>query len=216
MAATAEGLKKLRDDQPDDTAGSRRRPAPGTGPSPIIRSITGRAAPMHILMAELLVGAILVGIRAVADYEVQTTGTITGKVAHPNTTFGPLPILAALTVCFFLLSFLAVGTTGSRAKVAVAAGAVLDLALAMKSVTEIKKVAGVFGGSFGTANTAPPAPTTLVTQTPVSSKSPTSSASGSKKKTTKKAKKTTLPAFTPHKCYGKEVTVFGAKICLGI
>jgi hypothetical protein len=114
---------------------------------------------MHVLMAELLAGVVLVGIRAVADYEVRATGTLKGKIAHPKGQLGPLPVLAALIVSFFALSFLAAGSSGTRAKVAVAAGAVIDLALAMHSITEIDKVAKIFGTGFGKAPATAPAST---------------------------------------------------------
>ena len=122
---------------------------------------------MHVLMAELLVGAALVGIRAVADYEVQATGTLKGKIGHPKGQLGPLPVLAALIVSFFVLSFVAAGSSGIRAKVAVAFGAVIDLALALHSITEIDRVAQIFGTGFGKAKTPPaPAPATAASAPP--------------------------------------------------
>jgi hypothetical protein len=107
----------------------------------------------HLLTAELLAGIGLVAIRAVADYQPNADGTLKGKIAHPKGEYGPLPILAGLLVTFFLLSFLA-GQGGTRAKVAVLFGALVDLVLAMKSDSEFEKVANTFS-TFGKAKTPP-------------------------------------------------------------
>lgn len=138
---------------------------PSGGRGPVSRVITGSAAPMHVLMAELLFGCLIVGIRAVADYEVQRTGTLKGTIGHPKGQLGPMPILAALLFTFFILSFLAAGSSGSRAKVAVAFGAVVDLALAMKSTAEITKVGKIFGTGFGKASTSSTTPPPTATAT---------------------------------------------------
>ena len=116
----------------------------------------------RMLTAELLVGFLIVAVRAVGDYEVQADGTIKGKIGHPKGQYGPLPILAGLIVTFFLLSFLA-AAGGTRARLAVIAGGVIDLALLMKSGTEFAKVSSTFGklghaqrpaGSWETSGTA--------------------------------------------------------------
>jgi hypothetical protein len=116
----------------------------------------------RMLTAELLVGFLIVAVRAVADYEVQADGTVKGKIGHPKGQYGPLPILAGLIVSFFLLSFLA-AAGGTRAKLAVIAGGIIDLALLMKSGGEFTTVTDTFGklgharvpaGSWETSGTA--------------------------------------------------------------
>ncbi|MHB1595384.1 MAG: hypothetical protein ACYCO9_16375 [Streptosporangiaceae bacterium] len=107
----------------------------------------------HLLTAELLAGIGLVAIRAVADYQPNADGTLKGKIGHPQGEYGPLPTLAGLLVTFFLLSFLA-AQGGTRAKVAVLFGALVDLVLAMKSASEFDKVANTFS-TFGKAKTPP-------------------------------------------------------------
>jgi hypothetical protein len=97
-----------------------------------------------MLTAELLAGGLLVLIRVVADFEVQTDGTVQGKVLHPKGQYGPMPILAGLIGSFFVLSFLA-ASGGTKAKVAVLFGGVIVLTLGMNSVNEIKTVSGTIG-----------------------------------------------------------------------
>jgi hypothetical protein len=122
------------------------------------RSYSGR----HMLTAELIAGIGIVAVRAVADYEPAADGTVKGKVSRPKGQYGPLPILAGLIVTFFVLSFLA-ASGGTKAKLAVIAGAVIDLALLMKSADEFTKVTDTFGklgharrpaGSWQTSGTA--------------------------------------------------------------
>jgi hypothetical protein len=98
----------------------------------------------RMLTAELLIGIGIVAVRAVADYEPQADGTLKGKVGHPKGQYGPLPILAGLIVTFFLLSFLA-ASGGTKARLAVIAGGIVDLALLMKSGDEFTRVADTFG-----------------------------------------------------------------------
>jgi hypothetical protein len=154
----------------------RRRVYPGGRPMGAPRTSTGRevtprqvaSAPLrgaeavtqrkaytarHMLTAELLIGVGIVAIRAVADYEPQADGTLKGKVGHPKGQYGPLPILAGLVITFFLLSFLA-ASGGTKAKLAVVGGGIIDLALLMKSSAEFVKVAGTFS-DFGKAKTPP-------------------------------------------------------------
>ena len=116
----------------------------------------------RMLTAELLVGFLIVAVRAVGDYEVQADGTIKGKIGHPKGQYGPLPILAGLIMTFFLLSFLA-AAGGTRARLAVIAGGIIDLTLLMKSGAEFTKVSSTFGklghaqrpaGSWETSGTA--------------------------------------------------------------
>lgn len=114
----------------------------------------GRYSASRMLTAELALGILIVAVRAVADYEPQADGTLKGKVGHPKGQYGPLPILAGLTVSFFLLSFLA-ASGGTKAKLAVIFGATIDLALLMKSSAEFEKVTKTFG-TFGKAKVPPP------------------------------------------------------------
>jgi hypothetical protein len=116
----------------------------------------------RMLTAELLAGIGIVALRAVADYEPQANGTLKGKIGHPQGQYGPLPILAGLIVTFFVLSFLA-ASGGTKAKLAVIAGAIIDITLLMKSADEFTKVADTFGklgharrpaGSWQTSGTA--------------------------------------------------------------
>jgi hypothetical protein len=112
-----------------------------------------RYTPAGLLTAELLTGAGIVVLRMVADYEPQADGTLRGRVGHPKGQYGPFPILAGLLVIFFLLSFLA-QQGGPRAKVAVIAGGLIDLVLAMKSLDEINRTAATFS-HFGQAHVPP-------------------------------------------------------------
>src|SRR5690348_6152618 len=108
------------------TAGQAAR-APGRGARAVTQR-SGRYSGKHMLTAELIIGVIIVAVRAVADYEPQADGTVKGKVGHPKGQYGPLPILAGLVVTFFLLSFLA-ASGGTKAKLAVIAGGIVDLGL---------------------------------------------------------------------------------------
>jgi len=108
-----------------------------------------RPATSDALTGELLLGAGIVAIRAVADYEPQSDGTLKGKIGHPKGQYGPLPILAGLIGTFFLLSF-AAARGGLTARLAVIFGAVVVLALGMKSTSEMTTVAATFT-SFGKA-----------------------------------------------------------------
>lgn len=108
------------------------------------------------LAALLLVGFVIVAIRLVADAEVQDDGTtVKANVMHPQGELGPIPILAALIATFFVLSFVAVGG-GLRAKLAVIMAGAIILTLGVRSLPEIKTVAGTFG-KIGTI--VAPAPT---------------------------------------------------------
>jgi hypothetical protein len=116
----------------------------------------------RMLTAELLVAVLIVAVRAVADYEPQADGTLKGKIGHPKGQYGPLPILAGLIMSFFVLSFLA-AAGGTRARLAVIGGGIIDLALLLKSTKEFTTVADTFGklgharvpaGSWETSGTA--------------------------------------------------------------
>lgn len=139
-----------------DAAGRGRRAAE------LVTQRSGIYSGKRMLTAELLIGVGIVAVRAVADYEPQADGTLKGKVGHPKGQYGPLPTLAGLIVTFFLLSFLA-ASGGTKARLAVIAGAIIDLTLIMRSADEFTKVADTFGklghgrvpaGSWQTTGTA--------------------------------------------------------------
>lgn len=96
------------------------------------------------LMAELLAGFIIVLIRVVADYEVQSDGTTRGKVLRPKGQYGPLPILTGLLLTFFVLALVA-SRGGWTARITSIFGFVVILVLGIQSVDEINKVAGTIG-----------------------------------------------------------------------
>lgn len=105
-------------------------------------AVTSRNKPAtsHLLAAELITGAVIVGLRVLGDYQVTDEGTKRGTINEPaNGGFGPFTVLAGLLGAFFILSFLAAGG-GMRAKVAVGAGALIDTVLLLKSMDEIKIV----------------------------------------------------------------------------
>lgn len=98
-----------------------------------------------MLTAELLAGFVIILIRIIADFTVDdSTGTLTSNVLHNSSTYGPFPIAIGLIGVFFVLSFLA-ASGGNKAKLAVIFGGVVVLALGVKSVSEIDKIAGVIG-----------------------------------------------------------------------
>jgi hypothetical protein len=128
---------------------------------------TQRKGGQHALMAEFLLFTGIVALRAVADYVPAeqgqpTEGTSKGAITPRSGQLGPLPVLAAGFVVFFVLSFLA-ARGGTWAKVAAAFGMVVDVALLMKSLPELETVSKSFGNigqpqaipSAGTAATLP-------------------------------------------------------------
>jgi hypothetical protein len=132
--------------------GKQVRRAPGKAAAAVTqrKSYTGA----HMLTAEFMVGVLIVAVRAVADYVPSNDGTSKGKIVPSKTgQYGPLPVLSGLIVSFFLLSFLA-ASGGTKAKLAVIGGAILDLALLMNSMDQFNTVAAVYS-TFGKA-TPPP------------------------------------------------------------
>lgn len=100
----------------------------------------------HALMAEFILFCGIVGMRAVADYVPggdQNQGTGKGTMTPPKGQLGPLPILAAGIVFYFLLSFLA-ARGGTWARIAAVSGLIMDLALLMRSTAELNTVSGAF------------------------------------------------------------------------
>lgn len=94
-----------------------------------------------MLTAELLTCFVIVFIRIVADFSVDSsTGSVTTNVLHNADTYGPFPIALGLIGAFFILSFLA-ASGGTKAKLAVIFGGIITLALGIKSLSEIEKIA---------------------------------------------------------------------------
>jgi hypothetical protein len=125
-----------------------RKRAPG--PRKIARAVTVRKGGQHALMAEFLLFVGIVGMRAVADYVPHDEGTSKGEIQPTTGQLGPLPILAAGFVFFFILSFLA-ARGGTWARLAAIFGLIVDVALLMRSAPELETVAGSFGNISGQA-----------------------------------------------------------------
>lgn len=131
----------------------------------------GARGGQHALMAEFLVFCGIVAMRAIADYvpshqgqadEGTGKGAITGLTlaeqqaaeqhGQPAGQLGPLPVLAAGFVIFFVLSFIA-SRGGNAARFAAAAGLVIDAALLLKSMPELATVSQAYAA--GTSSSAP-------------------------------------------------------------
>jgi hypothetical protein len=112
------------------------------------RAVTQRSSSSYsgkgMLTTLLIVGFAIIGVRVVADYEVNSGGEAQGKVLHPAGQYGPLPIMAGMIVTYFLLSFLA-AAGGTKAKLAVILAGIIDLTLAVNSYSEVKKVSSTIG-----------------------------------------------------------------------
>lgn len=93
-------------------------------------------------MAEFLIAVAVIGLRAVGQYEPRGQGTRRGVIVPSPGKLGPLPMLAATIIFYFILSFLAIGG-GARARVAVVAGLIYDLAMLMNSAGEMSKLTGL-------------------------------------------------------------------------
>jgi hypothetical protein len=122
---------------------------------------TQRKGGQHALMAEFLLFAGIVALRAIADYVPSGQGTTSegtgkGSITPREGQLGPLPVLAAGFVVFFVLSFLA-ARGGTWARVAAVSGLIIDTALLMKSLPELGKVSQAFGTVSQSATAAPPA-----------------------------------------------------------
>jgi hypothetical protein len=122
------------------------------GPARVARAVTVRKGGQHALMAEFLLFVGIVGMRAVADYVPHDEGTSKGEIQPTTGQLGPLPILAAGFVFFFILSFLA-ARGGTWARLAAIFGLIVDVALLMRSAPELETVAGSFGNISGQAST---------------------------------------------------------------
>lgn len=145
--AALDAQKKNRDTQAKRSAERRGAIAGAVGGAVTAphRASRGVTAGKSALAAELLLGYGIVLIRVVGDFEIQQDGAVKGKIGHPQGQYGPFPIAIALTLAFFLLSFLA-RFGGAKATIANILGGIIVLTLAMKSNTEIMKVASVFTG----------------------------------------------------------------------
>jgi hypothetical protein len=126
----------------------------------------------HALMAEFLVFCGIVAMRAIADYvpsdqgqadEGTGKGTVNGLTlaeqqqqeqhGKPAGQLGPLPVLGAGFVIFFVLAFIA-ARGGGAAKFAAAAGLVIDLALLLKSMPQLQTVSGAYAAGTPSASAA--------------------------------------------------------------
>lgn len=97
--------------------------------------------PAHLVMAEFLVAIGVIGMRAVGQYEPRGQGTRRGNIVPSPGKLGPLPMLAATLIVFFILSLFA-AAGGTRARVAAIIGGIYDLAMLLNSTTEMAKLTG--------------------------------------------------------------------------
>jgi len=121
-------------------------------------------------MAEFLLFCGIVGLRAVADYVPgdqgqPTEGTSKGAITPRGSQLGPLPVLAAGLVVFFVLSFLA-ARGGAWARIAAVSGLIIDTALLMKSLPELATVSKAFENVTSASSTAAAAGTAATLPTP--------------------------------------------------
>lgn len=161
------------------------------GPGRIARGVTIREGGQHALMAEFLFFLGIVTMRAIANYvpsdpglptEGTSKGTITpgaaaatqaakakpaaqaaaqAQVQAASTQLGPLPILAAGFVIFFILSFLA-ARGGASARAAAVAGLIIDVVLLLRSMPELETVSQSFGNIRQAAQANQPYPSTYL------------------------------------------------------
>ena len=118
-------------------------------PGKVARKVTVRKGGQHALMAEFLLFCGIVALRAAADYVPASQGqpeegTSKGTITPRSGQLGPLPILAAGFVLFFVLSFLA-ARGGAWARIAAVSGMIVDTALLLKSLPELNTVSQSFG-----------------------------------------------------------------------
>lgn len=145
---------------------TRAARVPGRGARTLQQGARGG---QHALMAEFLVFCGIVAMRAIADYvpsdkgqadEGTAKGSINGLTLEqqqqdeqhgkPAGQLGPLPVLGAGFVIFFVLSFIA-ARGGTWAKFAAAAGLVIDTALLLKSMPQLGTVSQAYATGTGTA-----------------------------------------------------------------
>jgi len=99
-----------------------------------------RGDPAHLVMGEFLVAVGLIGLRTIGQYEPRAGGTRRGAIVPSKPGgLGPLPMLAATIIVYFILALLAMAG-GTRARVAAVLGLVYDLALMLNSAGEMTKL----------------------------------------------------------------------------
>lgn len=147
-------------------AAARAARVPGRG-ARILQQ--GSRGGQHALMAEFLVFCGIVAMRAIADYVPSgqgqaDQGTAKGSTGgltlaeqqadeqhgKPAGQLGPLPVLGAGFVIFFVLAFIA-ARGGAAARFAAAAGLVIDAALLLKSMPQLGTVSQAYAAGTGTA-----------------------------------------------------------------
>jgi len=98
----------------------------------------------HALAAELLLFVGIVAVRAIATYGPAPVVKGKTQTKHlPSDQFGPLFVLGNGFVLFFILALLS-ARGGATAKVAAAAGLIVDVALLLKSIPHIQQLALVY------------------------------------------------------------------------
>lgn len=151
--------------QRGQAAARRAAAVPGRGARTLQQGSRGG---QHALMAEFLVFCGIVAMRAIADYVPSgqgqaDEGTAKGSTGgltleqqqaaeqhgKPAGQLGPLPVLAAGFVIFFVLAFIA-ARGGAAAKFAAAAGLVIDAALLLKSMPQLETVSQAYAAGTGT------------------------------------------------------------------
>lgn len=116
--------------------------------------VTKRRAHHHLLLTEYLLFCLVVVLRAAADYVPASGGTVKGSSPPASSgQLAPLPLFAAGTGLFFLLSFPASqgGPTGALAN---GFGGIVILALVMRSGPELQTVAGWYKAIGGGTTTS--------------------------------------------------------------
>ena len=130
-------------------------PNPVTKSAQAVTQRSGTYSGKGVLTAELMLGFVLVAIRLVAHFEVQSDGSVKGKVVPPQGQYGPIAVLVGLIGVFFFLSLLAMGG-GTRAKLAVIFGGIVITALGVGSYGDILTIGNTFGA---VGSITPPAAT---------------------------------------------------------
>jgi hypothetical protein len=110
--------------------------------------VAGRRAHHHLLLTMYLLFVLVVVLRAAADYVPAAGGTAKGSSPPGGGQLAPLPLFAGGTGLFFLLSFPA-SRGGGAAALANGFGALVILALVMRSGRELQTVAGWYKAIAG-------------------------------------------------------------------
>jgi hypothetical protein len=138
---------------------------------------TLKGDPAHLVMAEFIAAVAIIGMRTIGQYEPRASGTQKGVIAPSPGQSGPLTMLAATMIVFFLLSLLAIGG-GTRAKVASVLGLIYVLAMLLHSSTEMTKLTSYLqqtgkGASSPGGGPGPGNPDSPISQPPSKSKTTT-------------------------------------------